>query len=924
MRKIIILSIAFLVITSSLLSQTSTVSGKVSDTLEKRFLPYAVISLLHKKDSSLALFTRTDKDGAFQLRDLVPGNYRMLITYPKFADYGDELDLTKGGETNLGTIALTQKSLLLKEVIVRSGQAIRIKGDTTEFTADSFVVKEGATVEDLLKILPGFQVNSKGEITTQGKRVEKVLVDGEEFFGDDPTMATQNLSSKSVDKVQVFESKTDQQQLTGISTGNEGKTLNIKLKEDKKRGAFGKINAGTDFTKYYDAKVLYNKFVGKKKVSLYGTRTNITTGSLNWEDQQKLGIEDDYEYDEISGYYFSESSGDNDFNSWSYRGLPNAYTAGALFINKWNEDKQNINTSYRYNRLGTVNQSSRLVQSILNNTINYRNSYTNNNGFVQQHAVNGKYEWKLDSLTSFKFSTANVYKTSQTIAATQSEYLNSNKAFINTNDQQRNSATKRVQSTNVLTYKQLFNKKNRQLLTTLRYGVTDDDNTGNINTRTEFYKNGVADSLDLLDQMKMFRGTAKTFGSKITFSEPFSAKWNLVVDYAFNTSNSTSNRNTFNKDNNGKYEVLDSVFSNNFDLKAVSNSSTALLRFIDKKLKFTFGSGISNVTLKLHDVDSGNRTNYSFLRFTPQAQIGYTIKPQTNVSLNYRGTTRQPSIEQLQPIRDNSDNLNIFVGNPDLKVGFNHGFNAFFNQYKVLSGRSVWLSANYNIYNNAIANYTIIDTVRGKQIYTPVNVNGNRNWGFYSNWHKGQGEKKMRYGVQLNGNGGRNISFINQNSIVRENATNYFTVNFSLSTGYQESEKVSFDIRPTIGYNKTKSSLGINVNNNYFTYGGNLNGFVMLPGKLELSADANVELREKTPAFQNNMNLVILNANLARKIFKKKTGKIILVANDILNQNQGFNRIINSNFIQEERYLRVSRYFLLKFEWTFNKLPGSK
>jgi hypothetical protein len=229
---------------------------------------------------------------------------------------------------------------LLKEVIVRSGSAIRIKGDTTEFTADSFVSKRRCHGgRPLLKKLPGFQVNSKGEITAQGKRVEKVLVDGEEFFGDDPTMATQNLGAKAVDKVQLFDSKSEQQQLTGIPVVPKGKPLNIKLKENSKKGAFGKINAGTDFRKYDDAKALYNRFKGKEKLSLYGTRSSVSTGSLNWDDRQKLGIEDDYEYDEISGYYYS--FGDNDdFNNWSLRGcrtptLPVACTStNGMKINK--------------------------------------------------------------------------------------------------------------------------------------------------------------------------------------------------------------------------------------------------------------------------------------------------------------------------------------------------------------------------------------------------------------------------------------------------------------------------------------------------------------------------------------------------------------------------------------------------------------
>src|SRR5688500_1770766 len=422
MRKMFLGWLFLTAFSSSSFSQSTSLTGTILDTAENKKLQHAVISLLHKKDSTLALFTRSTASGRFSFPQVVPGKYVMLVSFPRFADFVDEIEV-KEPATDLGNISLTLKSVVLQEVIVRSGAAIRIKGDTTEFTADSFVVREGATVEELLKKMPGFQINAKGEITAQGQRVEKVLVDGEEFFGDDPTMATQNISAKAVDKVQVYDTKTEQQQLTGVGGGTDGKTVNIKLKEDSRKGAFGKIYAGSDFKNYADAKALFNRFRGKKKISVYGTRSNIGTGSLNWEDRQKLGIEDDYEYDEIGGYYFSFGGGD-EFNAWSLRGLPNSYSAGGLYSNKWNADKNNLNTSYRYNRLATVNQTVRNVQSILPDNVNYRNTIVNTDGYTQQHALNGKYEWKIDSLASIKFTTAGTRKNSETFSNTYSEYLN--------------------------------------------------------------------------------------------------------------------------------------------------------------------------------------------------------------------------------------------------------------------------------------------------------------------------------------------------------------------------------------------------------------------------------------------------------------------------------------------------------------------
>ena len=903
----------------------SLVKGRVSDTLEKKSLQNAVVSILKKSDSTLVNFARTSKNGEFTISNVLPGSYVLLVTYPKFADFADVIEVKSEHETDLGSIPLTLKAKLLDAVIIKSAGAIRIKGDTTEFVADSFKLKEGATVEDLLKRFPGFQVNSKGEITAQGKKVDKVLVDGEEFFGDDPTMATQNITAKAVDKVQVYDTKSDQQNLTGISSGTEGKTVNIKLKEDSKKGSFGKVYAGSDFSNLMDAKALYNKFVGKKKISFYGTKSDVSTGSLNWDERQKLGMENDFEYDEISGYYYSFGSSD-EFNDWSLKGLPHSYTAGALYSNKWNSEKNSINGSYRYNRLATDNVASTLTQNILENSITYRNKYQTSNGLLQQHAGNGKYEWKIDSMASIKYTVSGIYKTNHIISDIYTEFLDSSRQHINKNIQFIDNETERSQIDNQLQYKQLFKKTNRLLLATFRYSYIKDHQDGIFQTHTDFYKNGAIDSVDKADQEKILEGNSETFGGKISFLEPLNLKWSLVAEYAYNKNNSSSHRNTYNKDIDGKYVVRDNVFSNNFDMDAFSHSGSLIFKYTTQKLRAAFGSGLSSVRLNLFNIDSNKRDKYYFLNLTPQASIGYTFKPQTRLSFNYKGTTRQPTIDQLQPIRDNQDRLNIFVGNPDLNVGFNHSFNLGFNTYKVLTQKGIFMNVSYNIPVNTITFLNAVDLTTGQQVYTPVNINGNRNWNFWTDYFKDGGEKKWGYGIGFNGNGGRNHNYIyqvsNGVSSTAKNRTTYMNTDLRFTLRYNIPEKFNIDFGPRVGYNISKSSLQPDYNNNYWNYGGNINGMIMLPWKLELNTDCNIDLRQQLDAFQGNPNQTVWNASIAKKVLKDKSGKIYFIANDLLDQRKGFNRNITTNFVSEERYSRLSRYFLLKFEWSFNKMPG--
>jgi len=215
---------------------SALVKGMVSDSTEKKSLSGGSVLILQKSDSIIVKHTRTDNTGNFQIKDIPPGHYLLLVTYPAYADYVDELEIKDSLPHTLPPIGLVLKSKLLEAVVVSGNKAIRMKGDTLEFKADSFHTQAGATVEELLKKLPGIQVDSKGQITAQGQTVKKVLVDGEEFFGDDPTLVTQNLRADMVDKVQLYDKKSEQASFTGIDDGQRDKTINLKLKDNKKNG----------------------------------------------------------------------------------------------------------------------------------------------------------------------------------------------------------------------------------------------------------------------------------------------------------------------------------------------------------------------------------------------------------------------------------------------------------------------------------------------------------------------------------------------------------------------------------------------------------------------------------------------------------------------------------------------------------------
>ena len=303
-KTALLLCVLLFAIVSCTVAQKATIKGAVSDTSNKESLSNAVVSVLRAKDSVLLKFTRTDSKGRFSLGHLPAGNVIVLVTYPKYADYVEQVTLADSSSLNLEKVSMILKAKLLEEFVVKQKvSAIKVKGDTTEFTADSFHTQANATVEELLKKLPGIQIDKNGKITAQGESVQKVLVDGEEFFGDDPTLVTQNLRADMIDKVQVYDKKSDQAAFTGIDDGVKNKTINLKLKDNKKNGYFGKAEVGGGTDGYYNEQLMFNYFKKKMKFSAYGIFSNTGKTGLNWNERDKYGesFASNLDYDDANG-----------------------------------------------------------------------------------------------------------------------------------------------------------------------------------------------------------------------------------------------------------------------------------------------------------------------------------------------------------------------------------------------------------------------------------------------------------------------------------------------------------------------------------------------------------------------------------------------------------------------------------------------
>jgi hypothetical protein len=905
-------------------AQTFAIKGKVLDTLNSNNLPNASVMLMHAKDSVMETFTRTAADGSFELHPKTQDKYLLMITFPSFADYLDDIDLTDKNEANLGSIVMLSRENLLSEFVLHANKgAIRVKGDTIEYIADSFKTKDGANVEDLLKRLPGLQVNKNGEITAQGEKVEKILVDGEEFFSDDPKVITKNLQANAIDKVQVFDKKSDQAEFTGIDDGEKIKTINLELKEDKKKGFFGKLEAGggpgsTGRGGMFENQAMINQFKGKRQLSAFGIMSNTGTIGLGWEDKDKYSGSGNtnVEVNEDGGITQYWNGDDDEFGGWDGRyngqGLPKVWTGGIHFADKWQKDTNHFVSNYRMAKQNIETAGSTVTQYVLPGA--GLNKYETNTSFstAMRHAVDGMYERKIDSLSSLKLYVDGGYARTQT----RSDYsVDNRRAIVDTSV----STTKRYSFSDVnsikqnaeLTYRKKFMKKGRSLIVNFTENLRQSEHQDS----TQFTVGAYTDIIPQ-NQQRESKSNSLVLAGKINYTEPLAKKLFLEVNYALNVNNSEIVRTTYTYDTSGRN--VNPLLSTNYAYDVLTNTGGTNLRYVGKKITTSIGGSVANSNFKQTDRRTDTLTkfnlDYNRLNFFPRAAFNYKLGQQSSFSINYSGATTQPTIDQIQPNRNNMDPLNIAVGNPNLKQQFGHNLSGHFNDYKVMTGRYIWSSVSFNMVQNDI---TMVDNIsaNGVRTYSYENINGNyAGWGYFGYGFRIQ-KWDLNMGASLNTGINHNNTFVNGIKNVSDN-NNY---GFGLEFRYDKEEKFSFSYNPRASYNDNKATISTNTSS-YWTSTHNFEAEVQLPLKFEIGADMNWFLRQKTEVFTGNNNVMLLSAYVSKKFLKNGQLELKAYAYDILNQNKGFMRSAQGNMITQNNYNTITQYGMLSLVWNFTKM----
>lgn len=917
MKNIILALSLFLLSSITAFAQSNyQIKGTVIDTAVNVDLANASVTVLNASDSILVKFNRANQDGTFEIAELSSGAYILLVTYPDYADYVEKFTLDSLNPSyDFGNINLILKERLLSEVIITGGiAAVKLKGDTTEYDARAFVIQPNSKVEDLLKQLPGIQVDQNGKITAHGETVRKVLVDGEEFFGDDPTLVTRNLRGDMVDKVQLYDKKSDQAAFTGVDDGEKIKTINIQLKDDKKNGYFGKVDAGVGTDGFYKGQAMANLFTEKQKVAAYANIANEGTVGLNYDDANKYapsggGVTF------LSGGVMVDLVGIG--SQYNGQGIPLSRAGGTHYDTKWNDGKEKINTNFKLGLLAIDGERNSISQNTLPSGILKSNSEQQFHNLTSNKNIDAIYEIIPDSSSALKVSIngalGNNEEANTFLASTEGVdnlLLNrSNRILNNEIDQQKLSAEG--------LYNKRLGKPGRTISIYLNQSLNRTETEGYLNSVNEFFdEQGQQDSIQNVDQYKPAITQNSIFSSNISYTESLSKSLSLVLNYGLGINKSSSVQQSFNKSASGKYDVLIDEFSSDLLLNQYSNQGGA--KFTYKKDKQTIQFGTTTTAVKLNQVDQSMNTTYkrNFLYWKPYIDYRLQFSQQKRLDLYYSGSTLQPSIDQLQPIKTNTDPLNITIGNPNINPAFRNVFEANYSSYKILSGQNINFGGSYYLIVNPIVNSMITDAA-GKTIYQSVNLSEkNQKLLFFSGSYSTE-LKKLDARIGLNARFMGNYDYGISNNVINNRKTQAYSGSLYVSKSKLEKYDLGISVGPT--YTKSVSSSPFQLYNSGKGFEGSMSINIYLPGKLEFRSDARYNFQAKTDAFNQNLETLIINSSLAKKFLEKENLKLAISVRDLLNNNIPFSRSASGTTIIQNSYTTIPRYFMLSLIWDFDK-----
>lgn len=913
-----LLILGCVLLTFPALAQTKirgTVKGSVTDSSARQQLSEATVSLTPAEDTTNTEFLITDKHGAFQFKNLNPGPYTLIITFEGFHHIRKNITINAATkDIDLGNLYMQKATDILQEVIVQS-PPMRIRKDTIEYNAASFATKPNAVAEDQLRKLPGVQVDASGNITAQGEKVTRILVNGKRFFGDDPKLATRNLPPDIVEKYEIFDDLDDQSKFSGFDNGNRIKTINIVTRRDRRQGYFGRAVAGAGTNQTYNNNFNFHRFDNNKQLSILGEANDIN--KQNFTAQDVLGA---------SGSRRGSGRGPSPATNGSGSGVTTVWAGGLNYRDSLGK-KGEIYGSYFYNFAHVATSTQSLTEKFFDAAEDTSNT-TNRNQLGYQRTTNQRLnlnlEEKIDNSTSFVFRPNIAFQNSSPNTASISSTVDQHNAPVSSSDGTTSSSNHgfNINGSNI-TLRHKFKKPYRTLSIDLNGTVNVNDGFGYNNAINKFYL--LNDSTQDLRQYYNDSLHSVTLSPTLSYTEPITKNSIIELNYNHTYTHHTTTNDTYDfNDATSKYSGYDSLFSNSYTFESNSDRITLNYRIQNQKFNINMGSGVQFTNYNSLNTTKNIDVSHNYVNWTPAVNFMYSFNHMKRIRFYYSGRTGQPSASQLQPLTTTNDNINYTTGNPGLKPQFTHSVRLLYQSYNPSTQNVLFATINASTTVNDIQS-AIVPNNKGGQTTTYVNLNGTYSVSGYFDY--GWSLKKPRSNLNLI----TNIGYSQSQSLVDSTVGGLMGYQHDYSRNTTLSETVSWttnikknfdmNLSATSNYNIARNTLHPQQDFNYFSQVVDAEITAYTNSGWLIATNFTYTYTDNQVAGYN-ASIPLISPSIAKQLFKKKNGEIRLSVFDLLKENTSVSKTVSLNRVALTRTSTLQRYAMLTFTYNLNNFAG--
>lgn len=889
--KASIITVSILVLNTEIANaQDGKIYGTVS-TEDGITLNGAIVNMIYQEDSIFYAIVRTDSLGKFALPAPVDtGRYYLVFLYPRHTDVSVPIEVDERFEgKDLGNIKLPLNSVFLDEVVITARGLMKVKGDTLEYDISGLKLQPNARLEDIVDQLPGMRITRGGQLYSHGRVVERVLVDGEPFFGNDPTLVSKNIRADMVDKIQVYDGSSEREKVTGIKDDNKQRTVDIKLKEDKKRGMFGLAEIGY-LDDFYNNVLMLNIFNGQEKVFGFGVLSNSGRLGVGYKNMNSSGGGLGNQFDAETGNFTGE-------------GRPKVYSGGAGYSNIWGKHKLNTHISAK----GITVDGHRDVYQVIdaearpqsNSSRVDFNNIKHEQDFGLNYQKDGNSQLYID-LNIGHGKSIDVYSQDSRV-----QYITEEQTITQLN--QDNNFDRNNLRTNLhVNWSTDLGKKDRRI----SFGIHPQlmfDRSDNLIHLMETRQNSTR-----VENLQIAKNrTEHDIDLNLTYSEPI---FNGLLVNSFERNNyiSSTKANTTTQASD-----FGDLFNGNFKYNYTANLLKSVYRATLNKFRTEFGTGVSFDRFDLDDRIKENTVQNDFVFFQPLANFEYRFSQSNILKLQYHKTNIAPTSYLVQPFSDYTDLLNVYSGNDGLRPQSQNRFYLDYYNFKVEKMRGINASFTYNLRHNAIG-YSIL-TEEGRNSISPINIDKKTfDYQFRASYSTEVNTKKDYLFLVLEGI--QNVSYNYINSI--ENRLHEIFIKFQPSYSFKERYRVRFNF----AFGPTIERLTYSQNSDFNYSGIGAEGFggidINLPYNFRLEQRFNYTYRPQNQLINTSLNQLLWDAVLKKYLGKEKSFTAEFSVNDLLNQNLGLRRMYGNTGFTESRYTAINRYFLLTVKWDINKMGG--